>query len=825
MTSTATENKMARGGTPLDTRNSTFAIGRSPVAHNFAITLMERFSAAPPSQRVSDWVAENIVFNEPEVRGPFDFTGRQYLRQPLDDNNDTSIERQGMCFATGLGKTIVYMAGVGYKIVHRPQRGLWVMPATNGANGVRNFNNSRLRPMLEASPAIARHIPRGADRFRISGLHLRLNGMVIDFAGANSPGQLTGNRCGEVRLDEVDKFKKKLGDEAGATYIAETRTDGVIGRQMFQSSTPTIDTGPIWTSLLSSNLNRRFVPCPHCGRHHPSSRNFVMVWSEQFTILPGKFPDGRLIPVAQVTWDPEAARPDGTWDMDRVIRSAHATCPHCGGHIHDSDIVWMDEQGQWIPTARDTTSNRHAGYHLPRMYAPRRGFESTFGGMAKKFLENKANGEGMRGFINSDLAEPDVTQEFARNRIEIINETRFSTDEWCPLLTVDVQQTWPYFWFVVRKWSLFTMLPPFAITTGKPDLSPLIAGGASAEVLKKLCDQLVEERTTSFAASNQGYTVVAELLRFCYRTDDYPLLQWCIGQNLTGARLVNFYHEHCHRDTFELGRHIYRELKQRMPRGGDSEAIAAGHCDTWDELREIPGRFGVGKGLTYANAGVMIDSGFGAYENAEVMRNCFAMATQFLWRNPSTKEFVNYERPDYQPFAADGWLPCKGFPSRKRWTDTGVSLPWRMHVDDPFKGTSEAGQYRHYVFEYAAEFFMDKLADLRGQRSGYLWAVAKDMALIDSMANDAIIHAPAGAMATGGSPVSTFRLEDYWRHLDGMYKDRETGKWCDRGRKWPTHLHDCERMQPALAAYLGIFSYDGAKHDNAMTDQPKNQNE
>lgn len=750
---------------------------------NFGLELARRLFAPMPTRLPSDWIEANVVFNEPEVKGPFEFSARNYLRQLLDDNNDSSVSEQTAVFGTGMGKTITYMAAIAWKIVHRQQRGLWVMPATNGANGVRNFNNSRLIPMLKATEATAKFIAE-AGRFAVNGLHIRLNGMVVDFAGANSPGQLTGNRCGDVRLDEVDKFKTKLGQEAGANYIARTRTDGVIGAQIFQSSTPTVDTGPIWQALGNSNLNRRFIPCPHCGRHHPASKNFVIGWSEQFCVLPAKFADGTFIPTGYVTWDKEALRRDGSWDMDRVVRSARIQCPHCGTDILDSDMQWMDANGLWKPTKRDVTSNRHAGYHLPSMYAPRRGFESTFGGMAKKFLECKQSSDGMRGFINSVLAEPDMTQEHARNRVEVEGQKRISDDEfWTTLMTSDVQQNWPYFWFTARKWRLFTISNPLELKDGK---LPVEQMNGAADMCKKLsCD-----------------AVAAELLRF--PSVDYALFKWLIEQKLTGKKLEKLFND-CKQDAIELGRRIYSELKVRMPRGGDSEAVAAGHCDTWDELKALQTRFNIGKGLPFSNAGVMIDSGFGAYENAEVMRNCYTMATEFAWRNPVTKEFVEYPVQGFQPFARDGWLPCKGFPSRKRWTDTGVSLPWRLHVDDPFKGTSEAGTYLHYVFEYAAEFFMDKMADIRAQRGGYLWAVAGDIELLPVDDNGA----------------SQIRIEEYWKHMDGMYKDRETGKWKDRGRKWPAHLHDAERMQIALASYLGIFSYDGVKSDRAMTEQPK----
>lgn len=759
-----------------------------PLDHNFAVTILHRLFVPPPNQRPSDWCAEHLYFNEPEVKGLCDFTARNYLRQPIDDNNDASIFKQTSVFATGLGKTVAFIAGAIYKIRHKPQRGLWVMPSEKGATGVRNFNKTRLIPACEASPKIRELMPTGSARHDISGLHIRMGGMVIDFAGSNSPGQLASNRCGDVRLDETDKFKSKLGNEAGAAYIAETRTDGVVGAQIFEASTPTIDTGHIWQSLTKSNLNRRFLPCPHCGRDHPASKNFVIAWSEQFSILPKKFSDGRDIPTAFVFWDKEAKRKDGTWDIDRVIRSAHILCPHCQQQIHDTDMQWMDENGLWLPTQRDTGANRHVGYHLPRMYAPRRSFESTFGGMAKKFLECKLSADGMRGLINSDLAEPDVTQEHARGGLEIITANPISSIDWCPLMSVDIQKKWPYHWFVIRKISTFQLLAPFPLSDGKPDLQNL-----NPRVLA-LCEKLA-------LGHEPAWHTIAELLRFDSRTDDFILLNWLIAQQITGPKLVQLYLDRCNANTLDLGRHIYREMGLRMPRGGDSEAIAVGHTQTddWAELREIAQHYDVGKSLKHRTHGVIVDSGYGAYEDAQVMRNTFEMAKTFLWYDPISKGF--YERQIHarcKPFAVDGWQPCKGYPISRQWNVEGILQRWKYRIDDPFKGTSLADQYVHYVFDFASDHFWKKLDDLRQGRAANQFKISAN---IDIWPQDR------------KSPQFS-DVKDYLRHLDARFEDRD-GTIKNRGgtggganRLWPDHLNDCDRNLIALANALGFYSYE-----------------
>jgi hypothetical protein len=761
---------------------------------NTAVALINRFACEPPSQRVSDWVGDHIIFNEPEVKGAFDFTGRNYLRQWLDDNNDASVAEQTIVSATGMGKTIAYLAGMGYKIVHKQPRVLWVMPATNGANGVRNFNKTRLLPMCRATEAIADKMPTGADRFDVSGLHIRMAGTVIDFAGANSPGQLTGNRCSDIRLDEVDKFKATLGTEAGAAWLARTRADGVIGAQIFNASTPTVETGPVWQSLMASNLCRQFLPCPHCGRHHPSSKNFVIVWNEQFSVLPNKFFDGREIPLAKVRWDKEAKRKDGTWDIDRVVRSARTECPHCGGHVLDSDMAWCDENGIWRPTRPDSAANRHCGYQLPAMYAPRRGFDSTFGGMAKKFLEATESPDGMRGFINSVLAEVDVAQEHGgQNIIEISdNQPRTSSVLWWTELSADRQAKYPGFWYRVRRWIVSILRAQKTVEQQASFLKEL--PGDQKTLCEKLVGPLIPPKDLPLYSPHW-------ILANIQRADFWPLIAgWLIGNGLVETKLSEFFQVEFQSDLIRLLDFICKQSEVNITPGrqGDSECLEFGSADSWEELDEVQRRHNI------ANPDVTVDARFGALDNAEVYAECFRRCPPqgFCYFAPMITPFGPRGRfsktpmPGGKPFAEWGWTPVLGYPEHKQWpSKEKIRLPYVQEVNDPFIGKMEARQFYQFVFKFDAQWALSELARIRKR---YSFTLAHGMKFMGT-----------------NSAMQPVGLPEYNLHMKGYYWDDKEQRWEAPGKRGggqsrthPNHGYDCEKNGAARAVWKGVFRYE-----------------
>jgi len=197
----------------------------------------------------------------------------------------------------------------------------------------------------------------------------------------------------------------------------------------------------------------------------------------------------------------------------------------------------------------------------------------------------------------------------------------------------------------------------------------------------------------------------------------------------------------------------------------ETNAVEAGSCETWEDLREVQQRHGVD------DRDVAVDSGFGARSDAEVYRNCMRFGQVAVYQGRGVHV---------------GWLPTKGFPGRKRWknSDTGFQEPYIIQEVDPFRGTADGGRVTIQLFEFSADWFKDLLAELREQKGVVKWGVAE-------------------AVAT----------DTYWRHMEGEVKQRErsarTGairySWVRRNSAWPNHLFDCEVLQLAFAQFLDVL--------------------
>jgi hypothetical protein len=396
-------------------------------------TIAGHFSEAT-KETPSEWCCRKLIFDEPENRGDFNLTGREYIREPLDAIADPTVTDLVDCFGSQSGKTAMIMGAGAWIIENDPSRIFWVMPTRDN---LLRFSRTRWQRMLKASPDLARLIPAGAERYGFSTLLQILGPSIVDFAWSNSPAALAGTPARIVFLDEVDKFPKG-GAEADPVELADQRTKNMTAPKKLKSSTPSLSSGLIWRELGKTDIRRRFLPCFHCRKR------VVLAWSREMTVFPFRGDE------AFVRWDKEAKRNDGSWDLDRVEASARAECPHCGGHILDGQKTALDREGIWTSTQRAARGFR--GYHLPSLYAA--GPQTTFGKLAVKFLQLKFSLEGLQGFVNGDLAEPWLNQdERSSERIEIIvPRDAPEIQDGVKIMTVDRQLLAPNFWFTIRTW-------------------------------------------------------------------------------------------------------------------------------------------------------------------------------------------------------------------------------------------------------------------------------------------------------------------------------------------------------------------------------------
>lgn len=449
-----------------------------PQDQKYFETLRDRFCAPKPILAASVWAEKYLILNEPKIKGPFTIAGREYVREwvdaagPLPDNmkGGTDFVLVG---ATGISKTIAMIARLTYRIANESMRALVVKPSGKGPAGAASFAKTRLQKSIRATPSLRELIPTGAFRHEFSSSQMQINGSIIDLTGAHSAGQLAENRCDVVEQDEIDKYPPQTdtSQEANPIYLADERTKSVPEARRYKQSSPSLPDTGIWEEFKKTDKRRYFVPCPHCnpkvyGKINNSNNNIannseteiekakrlelrdskgwlVLAWSKRFTVFETKGYE------AFIKWDDSARLANGKWDLEKVVKTAHMVCPHCQGKILNSHKHWMNQNGEWRATAQGIPG--HIGWHLPSMYSTSR--DCDFGLMAKKFLTAKASIDGPKGFINSDLAEPDCNQAVSIDRAGNAGKHIEVTGEWLKILSVDHQQIAPYFWYVVRAWN------------------------------------------------------------------------------------------------------------------------------------------------------------------------------------------------------------------------------------------------------------------------------------------------------------------------------------------------------------------------------------
>lgn len=405
----------------------------------------------PPDEKPSDWCERPLPDGRSPLwippgpasaPGPFTFAGREYTKIIVDFFSDPMLADLVACFGSQLGKSVGLMSGLAAKMVREAIAGVWAMPTRNLA---RSFSKTRWMKFVEASAALKDFIPRGARRHDWAALEQQLGASLLNFVWSNSPAELSSRPAEVAVADEIDKFSEGTDSEADAVNLLEQRTKDFPSPKRAKTSTPTTSEGPIWQEFLKGDQCRYFVPCPHCNKQ------VVFVWSKTFTVfrIAGN--------EAFICWDKEARSQSGRgwegtgWDVDRVIASAHAKCPHCGGHIRDGHKTQMVRDGIWTPT-RTNAPVSFKSLHLPSMYGSSP--ETRFGRLAQKFIEQKHGLLGLRGFINGELAEPDEGQATSTERVEIISpvDAKPIAEKTIRYIGADYQEIKPH-WAVCREFD------------------------------------------------------------------------------------------------------------------------------------------------------------------------------------------------------------------------------------------------------------------------------------------------------------------------------------------------------------------------------------
>ena len=382
--------------------------------------ISEAFEALVPEPilKVSEWAAKyRFMSNEETSRpGPWRNDMVPYLVDIMDAFNREGIEKVVFLKPTQVGGTECGINILGYIMAQQPGRILYVLPDDDA---LREFSADRFQKVLRGNECFSDCYQESDSKNAM----LRFAGGFCKFASANSPTDLASWSVPVVVMDEIDKYKKKSGNEASPLKLAEERTKNWPGkRKMFFWSTPTLKTGHIYSLYESADVRYEYrVPCPFCGEYQP------LVFKQI------KF--------------------DSTKPSYYVEQHAHYECCKCHGAITDKYKAEMLKKGRWEPLNEVDGTPKSIAFGLNSAYSP----WVTFGQMAAEFLKSKDNPLLLMNFVNSWLGEP-WENKSGTLEAEVVLKRKTTcpmsiVPSWAQLLCggVDVQQG--YLYWIIRAWG------------------------------------------------------------------------------------------------------------------------------------------------------------------------------------------------------------------------------------------------------------------------------------------------------------------------------------------------------------------------------------
>ncbi|SDU31316.1 Phage terminase, large subunit GpA [Verrucomicrobium sp. GAS474] len=396
------------------------------------------------------WARDNIILPEVVTQndGPFDTSNCRYVDEALEDFRDPTVSDNTWCWAAQVFKSTALMVGLAYKIDQHPENAIWAMP---NKDLLKAFAETKWKPVVEASPALRKHIPKEADRFK--KLEQQFGRMVLTFIATGSQKNSKGRSAALILIDEIDDVEAEW-NKKGMSVIGmlDSRTKSFSGSKVFKTGTPQLPSGPSWKGFMAGDRRLYFVDCPHCRKE--TTLEISPEHTAQY--FPG-------VPAARVVWGedaggPSAKKANGEWDLKIVQDTARLKCPHCAKLITEGEKAAAVALGRWKATNPDAPEGKRSR-RIPSIYSPHA--KCSIAALAVKFLTCLDTPGGLRNFLNEECALPwqpkgstvaksDIDAVVERSPEYLLGEIPNVADFAMMTLSVDVQQS--CFWWVKRAW-------------------------------------------------------------------------------------------------------------------------------------------------------------------------------------------------------------------------------------------------------------------------------------------------------------------------------------------------------------------------------------
>lgn len=334
----------------------------------------------PPDLLPTEWAEASVhipIGNR--IPGPIRFDNAPYQRGMLNVIKEPGVRRVSYMTGAQLGKTTVQQCIAGYFIEHEPRSQIFAQPSEGD---MLTFQETKLRPMLEANPSIAEKMakPRGREGVNNSRIISYIGGWLM-FSWAGSPKTARGRSAPVVQADEIDGMPPTKEGDFVELLAQRAATFGDQALRI-ESSTPTVKgTSRIENAYEISDQRRFYVACPDCG----AAQYFR--WEN-------------------VTWKGRMSTSIDDADEDLKCEhqpeSARYVCEGCGSLWDDGQRISAIRSAETLGHGWKATKpfRGHAGFHAPEMLSTFRRLRD----IVQSYLDKLKAGD-LQSFVNVSLAE------------------------------------------------------------------------------------------------------------------------------------------------------------------------------------------------------------------------------------------------------------------------------------------------------------------------------------------------------------------------------------------------------------------------------------
>jgi terminase, large subunit len=328
----------------------------------------------------SRWVQENVILPSSASQAAGFFKPYGFQREILDALCDSMIPRVALLKSAQIGYSTMLCSSVCYWLGHE---GTSVLLAQPTDDDVKDFGRTTLIPVLRDSPRFEgmwRPIRRGAGETQDTLTDIVFtNGGILRLRGAASDDAFRRYSTRINMADEPDAEawkSNKVNSQGDKLGLLKARGDSFFDNKVVVGGTPTYKkTSLIWREWQLSDQRLWHVPCPHCGEYQA------------------------------MRWGGKGAEYGVKWrvNTDGYVDKAWYMCIGCKALIDQSYRPWMDERGEWRPTAIPKIPG-YRGYHV--WAGMSLNAEADWVRIAQKFIQASKSQDTLQVFVNLTLGEP-----------------------------------------------------------------------------------------------------------------------------------------------------------------------------------------------------------------------------------------------------------------------------------------------------------------------------------------------------------------------------------------------------------------------------------